>query len=291
MWEVELPEGSWEAWTEDQCVEALYRARWPDGFRCPKCSYTHCSRLNTRKYPLYVCSSCRHQTSITAGTVLHGTRTPLRLWLRAMRWIAEEATSVELSQVLGVTYKTAWLIGHKLRDALTQEADEQQLKGAVAVTGGVYGWRRASSSIVMEPTDQPIAIGGSVGACEEIKEVKMEHMERDEAGHSRLMSRHALMEISDHHVADDVQSVRAFPYLGTRSMAPLSAILIHTLRWLDHTLQGIGPKHLQAYLNQQSFIYNISRQGSRVVNHMLRLCSTREKLTYRELVQGLSLAR
>lgn len=68
---------------------------------------------------------------------MHGTRTPLRCWLRAMQWLGDESTSVDLAELLGVTYKTAWLIGHKLRDALTLEADEKKLSGDVAVTGGV----------------------------------------------------------------------------------------------------------------------------------------------------------
>ncbi|MFC3798162.1 transposase [Cohnella sp. GCM10012308] len=279
-----FPEGSWENWTEAQCVEALFNARWPDGFRCPRCSYAHCSVIRSRKYPLYVCASCRHQTSATAGTVFHGTRTPLRMWFRAMIWLVEEATSVELSDILGVTYKTAWLIGHKLRDALTQEANEQHLSGIVAVTGGIYGWRRASSSLIMEPADQPIAIGGTMEGDEEIREVKMEHLDKRESGNSRLISRIAHMKFSDFHVSDDVKAVRAFSYFGMNKLAPLSAVLMRALRWLDHTLQGIGPKHLQAYLNHQSFVFNIAKKAKKIVPYMLRLCAIRKRITYRELI-------
>lgn len=279
-----LPEGSWETWTEEQCIEALYNARWPDGFRCPRCSYAHCSVLRSRKRPLYVCASCRHQTSITAGTVFHGTRTPLRMWFRAMIWLVEEATSVELSEILGVTYKTAWLIGHKLRDALTQQSNDQLLSGLVAVTGGIYGWRRASSSLVMATTDEPVAIGGTVEGNDDIREIKMEHLSKREAGSSRLISRFAHMKFSDAHVSEEAKAVRAFPYFGMNKLAPLSAILTHTLRWFDHTLQGIGPKHLQAYLNHQSFAFNISKKALAVVPYMLHLCATRKRITYHELI-------
>lgn len=284
----DLPEGSWETWSEFQCVEALFKARWPDGFRCPRCSYAHYSVIKSRKYPLYVCASCRHQTSVTAGTVFHGTRTPLRMWFRAMIWLVEEATSVELSDVLGVTYKTAWLIGHKLRDALTQEANEQYLSGVVAVTGGIYGWRRASSSLVMEPTDQPVAIGGTMEGDEEVREIKMEHLNKRVAGSSRLISRNAQMTFSDFHVSEHAKVVRAFPYFGMNKLAPLSAALMHTLRWFDHKLQGIGPKHLQAYLNHQSFVFNIAKKDSKVVPYMLRLCAISDRITYRKITSKVS---
>ncbi|MFD2333922.1 hypothetical protein ACFSR7_32080 [Cohnella sp. GCM10020058] len=200
-----------------------------------------------------------------------------------MIWLVEDATSVELSDTLGVTYKTAWLIGHKLRDALTQESNEHQLSGMVAVTGGIYGWRRASSSLVMQPADQPVAIGGTMDGDEEIREIKMEHLNKRESGNSRLISRFAHMKFSDFHVSDDAKAVRAFPYFGMNKLAPLSAVLMHALRWLDHTLQGIGPKHLQAYLNHQAFVFNIAKKAAKVVPYMLHLCATREKITYREL--------
>jgi len=283
MQPIVFPKGPWEKWTEEQCIEALFHSRWPNGYRCPACSNAYCSVLNTRKHPIYVCSSCRQQTSITSGTVMHGTRTPLRSWLRAMLWIAEEATSVSLSEILGVTYKTAWLIGHKLRDALTQEANEQKLSGNVAVTGGIYGWR-CFSSLIMEPTDQPIVIGASLEG-EKILEIKMAQMDLDVAGKSRLLVRYVYDIFCEKNVAEDFRKVKTFSYRGMNSFKPLSQPLLHAMRWFDHTLQGIGPKHLQAYLNQQSYIHNIrcGKYGS--IQDLLRLCGTTMTITYRQLTR------
>ncbi|MEK0313699.1 IS1595 family transposase [Cohnella sp. 56] len=284
---IDLPAGSWESWTEAQCVEALYQARWPHGFRCPDCNYAHCSVLRTRKYPLYICSSCKRQTSITAGTVMHGTRTPLRLWFRAMLWVAEEGTSVELAEILQVTYKTAWLIGHKLRDALTQEAEGQQLTGAVAVTGGIYGFKWYSGgSLHMKPEHQPVVIGAAMDDNEELLEIKMEHMDRSVTGNSRLLGRFVYEEFAEHHAPESVKSMKMYPYYGVKSLKPLSALLRHAMNWFDHKLQGIGPKYLQAYLNHQSFVFNISRRGSnQVLGHLLHLCGTRRTVTCRQLTR------
>lgn len=280
---IAFPEGSCASWSEDQCVEALRQARWPNGFRCPACRYPYCSVIRTRKHPLYVCSSCRHQTSVTAGTVMHGTRTPLRYWFRAMQWIGEESTSVELAEILGVTYKTAWLIGHKLRDALTLEADEIKLTGSVAVTGGVYGWR-CYSSLITEPTDQPIVIGAEMGG-EDVQFVKLVQMNPRLAGKSRLLTRYVYDVFSEYHVEAEFKTVKTFAYRGMRSLRPLSAVLMHAVYWFDHTLQGLGPKHLQAYLNHQSFVFNFSRRRTQMQGHLLRLCSCIRSITYRELTQ------
>ena len=68
--------------TEEKCREALFRWRWPNGFVCPRCSQTvHC-RVQSRG--LYQCSGCRHQVSLTAGTILASTKLPLRTWFLAM---------------------------------------------------------------------------------------------------------------------------------------------------------------------------------------------------------------
>jgi hypothetical protein len=61
--------------SEAACEEFLFRWRWPDGFRCPRCGGEEATRLATRRQ--HQCGSCRHQTSITAGTALHKTKLPL----------------------------------------------------------------------------------------------------------------------------------------------------------------------------------------------------------------------
>ena len=68
--------------TEDQCFDALYRWRWPNGFVCPHCGHHRCCQLNTRK--LQQCNRCHRQTSITAGTIFEATKLPLTVWFQAI---------------------------------------------------------------------------------------------------------------------------------------------------------------------------------------------------------------
>ena len=64
--------------TEKACQRHLFRLRWPDGCQCPRCSYDKASFHSTRH--LYQCKRCKYQVSLTAGTIFHKTRTPLRKW-------------------------------------------------------------------------------------------------------------------------------------------------------------------------------------------------------------------
>lgn len=66
---------------EAACWEYLAQSRWPDGYRCPRCGCQSAAVLGGRR--LWQCSACRHQVSVTAGTVLHKTHTPLQLWFWA----------------------------------------------------------------------------------------------------------------------------------------------------------------------------------------------------------------
>ena len=64
--------------TEDACRAELFRLRFPNGFVCPKCGCVEYYPVHGRN--IYQCRSCRHQTSVTAGTVMHRTHLPLTLW-------------------------------------------------------------------------------------------------------------------------------------------------------------------------------------------------------------------
>jgi hypothetical protein len=106
--------------TEEACREYLFASRWPEGFRCPGCGGDHAGG-ETRRH-LWVCIACGHQASVTAGTVMHGTRTPLRLWFWAAYLVATHHPGISAKQLqrqLGLSrYETAWLMLQKLRRAM-----------------------------------------------------------------------------------------------------------------------------------------------------------------------------
>lgn len=95
--------------TEEACREYLFRLRWPDGFRCPRCSG---GRYWPVRSVLLECCKCGHQITVTAGTIFQDTRKPLTGWFRAMYWVTTQksgASTLGLQRVLELkSYKTAW---------------------------------------------------------------------------------------------------------------------------------------------------------------------------------------
>ena len=95
--------------TDDQCFDALYRWRWPNGFVCPHCGHDRCCQLNSRK--LQQCNRCHRQTSITAGTIFDSTKLPLTVWFQAIYLMTQDkkgVSAMKLHRHLGVSYNAAW---------------------------------------------------------------------------------------------------------------------------------------------------------------------------------------
>jgi hypothetical protein len=121
--------------TEEACREYLFASRWPEGFVCPACGGREAGRMHRRRL-LWQCKACGHQTSVTAGTVMHGTRTPLRVWFWAAYLVATHHPGISAKQLqrqLGLRrYETAWLILQKLRRAMVAP-ERELLKAEVEV--------------------------------------------------------------------------------------------------------------------------------------------------------------
>ena len=129
-----------EVATEEACEAYLEQCRWPDGFRCPECEATRAYRLERQRR--WQCAKCRHQASLTSGTVLDNTKTPLTVWFWAAFVMATDKRGVSallLQDQLGVSYKTAWLLLHKLRRSTVAE-------GRTPLSGSSRWTRRGSGA-------------------------------------------------------------------------------------------------------------------------------------------------
>ena len=129
--------------TEDDCFQYLIKKRWPDGFLCPKCGNQTAYFIT--HYRRFQCTACRHQTSVTAGTVFHRLRHPLLTLFWAVYFIATSKkgmSAMELKRKLGVrSYQTAWFLLHKIRSAMAS-SQMFPLTGDVEVDETFVGGRR-----------------------------------------------------------------------------------------------------------------------------------------------------
>jgi transposase-like protein len=126
--------------TEDQCLDFIEKVRWPDGkIRCVQCGSDRLSRITrtvdetrTRKQKkqnkrtrLYACleATCKHRFTPTVGTLFHDSHLPLTKWFMAVALVVHAKKGMSAKQIqrhLGVNYRTAWYMGHRIRKAMTE---------------------------------------------------------------------------------------------------------------------------------------------------------------------------
>jgi transposase-like protein len=119
---------------ESKCRAYIEALRWPNGVTCLKCKAEKVYRIADRNQ--FVCSSCSHQFSATAGTIFHDTHLPLVTWFLATVLICEAKKGISACQIqrsLGIkTYKTAWFLCHRIRRAML-ETGKAKLDGIVEI--------------------------------------------------------------------------------------------------------------------------------------------------------------
>ena len=140
-----LPEFFARYGSEEQCEAALVALRWPNGFRCPRCDSAAHYMVGHGVRRLFQCCACRHQASLTAGTLMDSTKLPLRTWLLAIFLISQDKTgmsSLALMRQLGTSYRTAWLIHHKVMAAMARHDAQEPLSGNVQLDDAYLGGER-----------------------------------------------------------------------------------------------------------------------------------------------------
>jgi transposase-like protein len=114
---------------EDKAREALEGIRWPDGPYCPHCGNAEQEKIakangHAHRPGLYYCAACNGQFTVTVGTVMEDRKISLSKWLFAMHLMGASAkgiSALQLSRLLGITYKSAWFLCHRIREAMTPE--------------------------------------------------------------------------------------------------------------------------------------------------------------------------
>jgi transposase-like protein len=107
--------------------EALEAIRWPDGPYCPHCGNSDQDKIakgegKAARPGLYYCAECNGQFTVTVGTVMERSKIPLSKWLFAMHLLGASKKGMsarQLQRMLGITYKTAWFLCHRIREAMT----------------------------------------------------------------------------------------------------------------------------------------------------------------------------
>jgi ribosomal protein L37AE/L43A len=136
--------------SEDKCEAALIESRWPSGFACPACGCGHNSSFRRQGRLYFQCTACRHQCSVISGTIFEATKLGLSRWFLAMHLLTQSKNNVaalELMRHLGVCYKTAWLIKHKLMEVMRVREDGRELRGRVEIDDAYLGGEHSGGKV------------------------------------------------------------------------------------------------------------------------------------------------
>ena len=128
--------------TDEQCEAALEKSRWPQGFTCPCCqSNSHCNVWHGR-VKTFQCNRCHKQVTLTSGTIFHATKLPLSIWFQALFFLTQTKTNIstlELMRRIGVSYRTAWRLKHKLMQVMHEREGTTVLADRVEIDDAYLG--------------------------------------------------------------------------------------------------------------------------------------------------------
>jgi transposase-like protein len=280
--------------SEEKCRAYLEDLRWPDGLECPRCEAKTISRLTDRAQ--YECSKCRYQFSVTSGTVMHDSHLPLWKWFLAIYLITESKKGIsakQLQRMLGGSYKTAWYLSHRIRDAMG-DTDEKPLRGIIEADETWHGGKKRGTG------SGPYASGKKIiiGAVERGGEVRL----RVAGGRDKGTLHRFLGEV----VSDDAEGIYTDDWVGYVGIADedtFHEVVNHAAKeWVrgnvhSNTIESVwslfkrsvvgsyhqvSVKHLPAYLDELEWRYN-NRSNPFLFRDTLRRLTDSETLTYKTL--------
>lgn len=268
--------------TEAACLGYLTALRWPEGFVCPQCGGReawHTARS------LWHCRGCGAQTSVTAGTILHRTRKPLRTWFRAMWYITSQkygANALGLKRVLGLgSYQTAWEWLHRLRRAMVRPGRDR-LGGVIEVDETYVGGKKTGPRGRGAQGKTLVVVAVEDKTPDGIGRIRLQ-LAPDASAASLGPAVQAMAKPGSMIRTDDWDGYIKLTGLGysRQVVTPDQLKLAHLVtsllkRWLLGTYQGaVRPSHLAYYLDEFTFRFN--RRTSR----------SRGKLFYRLVQQAM----
>lgn len=283
------------------CLEYLAASRWPEGFRCPACGSERAWVLERRH--LWECAACHQQTSVTAGTVLHGTRTPLRLWFWAAYLVATHTPGISATQLqrqLGISrYETAWLVLQKLRRAMVAP-EREPLRGEVEVDETLVGGVREGRHVARRHGEKAL-----VGVIVEVRgpgsgrlRLKLldDASQKTLTGWVKASVEAGAVVHTDGWPGYGKLAAAGFdhrPRLQRRDHPDAQKLLPRAHRaasnlktWLQGTHRGVSPEHLQVYLDEFVFRHNRRRTPMAAFQTLLGLGALHEPTTYREITRA-----
>lgn len=279
----------------------LERQRWPDGPYCPHCGEAENTTPlygKSHRPGLHQCNSCRKQFSVTVGTVFERSKVPLHKWLLATFLLCSSKKGIsshQLHRMLGVTYKTAWFMAHRIREAMRHGKFTGPLgRGGGTVEADETYWGRKDGhpkqphgSKHKEKILTLVECGGELRSFH-VEKVNAQtlrpilrqqisqsaHLRTDDAGHYRGVKRDFASHKTVNHSIHEY--VRGDAYTNT-----LEGYFSLLKRGMTGIYQHCGSQHLKRYLGEFDFRYNHRKITDMERTNIALQGITGKRLTYR----------
>jgi transposase-like protein len=225
--------------TEAQCEAALQQARWPDGFVCPECGERrHCIfTVEGRRY--WQCAHCHEQTTLRSGTLFHASKLPLTVWFQGIYLVTQNKSNISalsLKRHLGISYRSAWRLKHKLMEAMAEREAPRRLHGDVIADDAYLGGKHAGKP--GRGSENKVPFVAAVELTEEGHplRVRLDAIPDLKAASVREWARNAL-DPSVHLVTDGLSSLAAageeVAEYGAIIVSPRKSSELSAFRWVN----------------------------------------------------------
>ena len=283
--------------TDDKCRELLVRLRWPEGVQCLRCKMPVVELATTKQ--LFYCKDCDYQFTVTANTIFNDSHLPLQKWFLATLLLCEARKGMSANQVkrtLGVSYKTAWYLCHRIRAAM-KEIDRPMLDGTVEVdetyvggkVKGKFGARAGGKQVVIGIRQRngearffhaPDAKSDTIARyLRENISADVDVLITDDATQYPGAMKKASIPKEKHKRINHTNHVYVDGDIYTNTVENAFSLL---KRGIMGTWHKISAKHLPAYLDEMTFRFN-RRKNANLFLDTLRHMVTAPVLTFEKL--------
>ncbi len=273
---------------EEACLKFLIQSRWPDGFVCPRCGRKEYYWISTRK--LLRCKKCGYDASVTAGTVMHRSKQPLKTWFHAAYLVTTYTpgmSALQFQRQMGLSsYQTAFTMLHKLR-AGTVRKGRDKLTGTVEVDESYIGGEKAGKR--GRGAENKVLVVGAVDIRGKYANRLRLKVIPNASGITLLSFIKSNVETGSTVKTDDWPSYSGLAKAGYKHSIVTDLPHIHRVfsnlkTWLLGTHHGaVSKQHLQAYLNEFTFRFNRRKTPMAAFQTALGLGTQRLGPTYKGL--------
>jgi transposase-like protein len=283
--------------TEEACEQQLFLMKWPKGYCCEKCGCGHYGTTKTRRLPLYQCKRCGYQATVTVNTVLEKTHIPLAKWFIAIYAMATDKrgySATQCSKDIEVSYPTAWLMLHKIREAMEKRDESYSLAGIVEIDEAYFGGPGEGGKRGRGTDKTKVLISLSLDGDNRPKFAKMEVIpnikgttiegfaERNIVPGSRVSSdafrSYNILSKNYQHTSKKYEATKGSKYLKW-----LHVLLSNAKAYIQGTYHGLDEKHLQRYLNEFCYRFNRRNFEGQGFYRLLASCINCNTITLNEL--------